>query len=188
MNVLLYDKELGEDFIKKLSKYKELTLISDEKADNFFRENWRDVALLIDATTSHNYYKKLFKSDVMKEQLFSKYVTFYFFNNKKIIKLFSLKNFLYKKENFSEEDFKKINLSKKIIIDTLEKICGSYTNTFQQEIEELANKRINFKNVTSDKSDIFFVTNKTENLAENEIDLSRYNILKELEQILVYKI
>lgn len=184
MKILIYDNELYGK-IDFLDKYKDILPIRVDEIDDKLKEHWKEIDVIIDTQSSHNFYKRC---GIDEEKLFSKNVKFVIFKGRKIIKLFSLKNFFYKEDNFDEEDFKKIKCKRNIISKTLDSLSETYSNNLQKELEEIANKTFNLKHITPDHSEVIFVKDKKDDDRENVIDVNSLCLLKDLKDILVNKI
>lgn len=189
MNLLIYDMENMNDKLKNyLGNFKNLVLVHQDDNDTF-RKYWSETKNILDATKTHKFYKKAKSTDNQEEKLFKKDVNFVILKNRKVVKLEDLSTFLYKKENFSEEDYKEILKKKHLIQDVLTEICKTFKNNLEKDLEDiLKDKVLNISSITPDNSKIFLVKDTNINTEENVIDLNDYELLKELKDILVYKI
>lgn len=187
MIILIHDIELPKKAADYFKKFKGLELISKNETDVKLKDFWKDTKTIIDTTSNHDFYKKC-KGD-KEEKIFSKNVDFVEFKGRKVVNLFTLKNYFYKKANFSETQYETILKKRKIIDSTLSNICTVFQNPLERELENLK-KTINIKEITIKKEDMYFVKNinEDETAGENVLDVNDFMVLKELKDILLYQI
>ena len=187
MIILVHDARLSDKGCAYFKKFKNLELINKEEANDKIRSFWKQVETVIDTTSNHEFYKKCKGQN--EDRKFGEGVNFVEYKGRKIVNLFSLNNYLYKKDNFTEEQFNRIKKERVVIEKTLKSICDVFQNNLQVELEKF-NKPINIKEITLNKEDIYFVKELNENeiAGENIISLNDFTLLKELKDILLYKI
>ena len=187
MIILIHDVNLPQKATDYFKKFKGLKLISKEETDIKLKDFWKDTKTIIDTTSNHDFYKKCKGNN--EEKVFSKNVDFVEFKGRKVVNLFTLKNYFYKKSNFSETQYETILKKRKIIDSTLSNICTVFQNSLERELEILK-KPINIKEITIEKEDMYFVKEIKENetAGENVLDVNDFMVLKELKDILLYKI
>ncbi len=187
MIILIHDAELPEKGYAYFKKFKDLILVNKEESNDKIKSFWKDTKTIIDTTANHEIYKKC--KGTQDDKKFNKYVNFIEYKGRKIVNLFSLKNYLYKQNNFTEEQFERIKKERIVIEKTLANICDVFQNNLQAELEKM-DKPINIKEITLKKEDMYFVKelNKDEAAGENVMDLNDFQILRELKDILLYKL
>lgn len=184
MNILLHDTGIQT---KYFDKFKELKLLDKSEADTFFKEHWKEINTVIDCSSNNYLYKKFLEKNP-EESTLKKTVKFLTVKNKKIVKAPFLKNYIFakKKENFDEEKYKQIIEDRQLIEDTLEYICNSYKSALEKELDTVDDKAIDISALTDEQ--VYFVKENNGISTGNILDINSLFLLKELKEILLYKI